>query len=297
MHSMALRRKWRNTGIVLAALTLIAAFVAAPALLIRAQDHALFHTAHERQRIDSRLAPEVENIYLVQAIHTLYGSEGGSWYFNSSSKLTEVVWQSSEESIDLFDAQIDAMLEAGVFSQTIADQLKSAPPSFEGWPENQLAVDQSSGRLLKQPYRRNPDKDGHFYWYPAVDGRRDDRGVIWIQRAYLFEGEEDEELGPRVDSSEILLEPKTGKALTLLNQTPFLEFTLAQRKEAAERYISYLGLDIIDDWHWVGGNYSSEKALLYVYVGEEETGPLYLNIYPNPSLAESTELQEKSALP
>ena len=97
--------------------------------------------------------------------------------------------------------------------------------------------------------------------------------------------------------SEMLLEPKTGKALTLMNQTPFLQFSLAQRKEAAERYISYLGLDIIDDWRWVGGNYVSEKALLYVYVDNEEMGSLYLNIYPFPSLSEFSELQKADALP
>lgn len=292
-----------SIGAVLATVFIIYLVSSAPLLAFRAQDEMLLKAAHPRQRIDSKLSPEAENIYLVRAIHDLYNNNG--WYFASGDSQE---YLNQEEATALYEEQLNALKEAeAINEEALAMMTAPFPAAGDGWPEGEVAIDQDTNRLLKNPYQRTAGKDMPFFWMNQIRAYSDRQGVIGIDRICLPEDgswEEqyptDDSLGPPVYQSGMLLEPRTHKALIVQLNSSSVSLDFEERQKMAENYICYLGLDVIDDWEWKGELYCSEKAQLYSYVPQTDNY-YYLDIFPITSetimpsaIGELTELQVAS---
>lgn len=280
-------------GAALAALLIVFFVSSAPLLAFRAQDEMLFNTPHERQKIDSRLSPEAEEIYLVRAIHNYYSHSLSNGYFYDQGQIRTL---DEVDARALFNGQLGQLEKAGVFEPELAARIRT---ELTGKWAGRIPVDQNTGRFAINSWEKLIQmEENSVFWVPAQETAIDSRGIMAIQRLYPAAAEGDGEEAP-ADGLMLLLEPKTQKALSIYFGVGPGQKTEEQNRKITEDYIHYLGLDVIDDWHWEGEGaeavYLSTKARLCANAPQQNGGP-YLSVIPLGAPEEGTIKPEKNAL-
>ena len=240
-------KHWKSLVFLILTLLIVAGAIYFPSLFFTIQDAQMMAVAHSRQEIHAKLAPEAEEIYLVNTIRDIYQNSqyfdyGGGYNYPLSiddSPFSSIVASLNEQ----FDNMID---------QSALD--KDLLNSFHNMIKPMIWVSGSYGIW--------DNKETPFSYYTIYDEH------------FMAEGYIDNP--PQLS---FYTEAKTGKVLYLQMFNYQHDTIKVAPKDTINAYIRYLGLDVLDDWTFQSQGAVSEKAQLKIIYLQNDTD-FYIQIIP-----------------
>lgn len=232
-----MRNKWVTVLVSLATAVFIIGVAVAPVAWFAAQDETLLAQPMQRLRLDGRLAPEGEDLYMVRTLHarsSLLRQNGAAAGYQPQPF--------SEEMRARAFLVLDEMAKAGVLPPQVHSSLRQ--------------------QMVGEAVERQATTNGEAEWRYAVD----EAGFEQVQ--CLFPADSGHFAGFGIE-----IEPRTRKAvrfwlLPVAGRGEALEGI--ESKNCLEAYLQWLELDTLDDWRAPAplaydAQMASQKALLQVY--------------------------------
>lgn len=218
------------------ALILLICIISAPALWFTISDRHLYAENHSLSKVDFSLSSEISDIPLVYRIHKLLDS-----YY-------------SEEQQVIANAEAEAKLEITLASNDGSDtEEKSYSTEPSGWKE--LTQYENLNRIIEMSI-------GESNLQCVIESSYDEDDDSMVNVMLGFENELEIQYVYDTESQKILRLslPK------IAGKQPDAE----EKQKAMEEFITYLNLDILEDWYDNGDSIISNKAHLSLSFQENE---------------------------
>lgn len=238
---------WKSLVFLILTLIIVAGAVCFPRLFFTIQDAQMMAAAHSRQEIHAKLAPEAEEIYLVNAIRDIYHNNQYFDYGGGYNYPLSIDDSPFSSTIDSLNEQLDIMTDQSALDMDLLN-------SFHYMIDPMIWVNGTYGIW--------EDKETPFSFYTIYDDAFIANGFVDIAPQLSF-----------------YMEPKTGKVLYLRMFTEQRETLKIAPRENINAYIRYLGLDVLDDWTYQPQGAMSEKAQLKIIYMQNDT-EYYIQILP-----------------
>lgn len=213
-----------------------------PIIAFKIGDQKIFKTEYIREQVKSKLDSQIEDIYLLKAIHKFYD-------YNSNYSIEredQIIsgengkYHDSQTIINIILEELKNMVIYNVIDVSIIDKIENTKTIL----------------TMQKLY----NKENYHYQEITLYDYNNEKG---IKDTILV----------------VILDMKTNRILKITMYEQNIKENL-NKQEIMENYIKYLGLEVITDWSSIKGKLESEKAQLIINNEIKEKEKFSLEVLP-----------------
>ena len=134
---MKIKINYKQAILMICICTIIVITFLIPIIFFRIQDQHLYTNNHQREPIKSKIDPQIEDVYIINAIHQLYNYENN---YNYSVATSEESWQLDEQKqtkaiedkddSDMIVEELKKIQDNGIIADTMLDKVTQISTYF-----------------------------------------------------------------------------------------------------------------------------------------------------------------------